>query len=747
MIKRTFVLNLGDKFMIWLSRVVLVIFLVLSLSACGGGSGSGGNDGTGTSGSSSSSSGGSSSSSSSSSSSGGTADTSPPTASIDFPHMDGLKSNPGSVTVRGKAADDFGVKSVWVSGVEATSVNGFQSWIAEVSLESGSDNELVVRVEDVNGNITERAATRAVSVFPHYRESVCGQIAYDPIDGRVFNSATIDGYYSGVIATNVQNGSRSYFSRYQEYDNRYRQFAFSRSSGQLYALTGDGDVLEVSLGPAPDNMVSWDGSNDVEISDSDAWITLDNSTGALFIYAAPYKAVYSVDLTTGARNLVSGNGMGTGPDFSYRVAIAAANGRLFAYDSANYRLVEIDKNTGDRRLVSSGETDGEYLSYADGLVVDENAEKAYLSFDWDEITEVDLVSGEKRLVSGSGRQDSLESNLMVDFYGMALDSERGQLYLSCASHQLIAIDIENGKRARITPPERGSGPANDSPASIRFDKVHNRLLYINGLAVSYMPEIMAVDPVSGDRHIITSDLKGEGSTDSYFRDLAVSGRDGKIYASDNSYWTAAIVEVDPETGNRKFISGNGAGLGPVFSGPLGIELDDEAAVLYVVDGSGALFAVDLQTGNRSLASQPGAKGEGPEWGEPSSVALHPNHSIAYVTDVEQSRIYRVDLRSGDREIFSSDSDSIGGGPPIVMPWQIRLDPVRNKLVVKDYHGHGGMVFVDLETGDRERQLPSGSHGNGDVAVDPDTGLYYLSQWPGSIVVYDSGTAQGLVLSQ
>lgn len=720
-----------------LFRHVVTAVLAIGLSACGGG-GSGGGDPSPNNGGSSSGSSGS-----------GVVDTTPPTATIDFPHIDGLKSGPWPITVRGSAADDHGVKMVSVNGVQAESSDEFQTWTAEVPLEAGAENELIVKVEDINGNITQRAATRIVSATASDNLSVCGAVNLDSAQGKLFNATSRQ-----VIATDIDTGALTFYPR--KNSNYYMQVVYGTASKNFYALTFEGHIVQVYLDSNPDSLVSWDNTNDINFSEAWVSIALDSTDETLYALVEPYEsgaasAIYAIDLHNGMRSLVSGDGQGEGVELTGWESIAAAQGRLFASfgDSADSYVLEIDIDSGDRRVVSgAGVGVGHPLGYARGIALDELAEKAYVGDIQDRIVEVELGSGDRRLVSDRDREDSLNSNLVFgQHFGMVADSSRGKLYMSCASHQLVSVDIETGVRSRITQPERGLGPPMNAPSSMRFDEVSGQVLFVNRLPDSYSPQIMAVDPVSGDRKVVSGPGIGEGPGYIEFREIVVSRQDGVIFATDT--YGKRIVEIDPESGDRRIISGSGEGMGPMFSSPLGLELSAENDLLYVVDDQlDALFVVDIETGDRQLVSQPGTIGEGPEWEVPAYLALHPEEPVAFVSDQQQSKIYRVNLETGDREIFSSDSDSIGDGPSLAEPTQIRLDPVRGKLIVESYHivGIQPMVFVDLETGDREYRVSSAAHTGHRAAADPETGLIYLSSWPGIISVYDYEAAQGLIVS-
>ena len=67
-------------------------------------------------------------------------------------------------------------------------------------------------------------------------------------------------------------------------------------------------------------------------------------------------------------------------------------------------------------------------------------------------------------------------------------------------------------------------------------------------------------------------------------------------------------------------------------------------------GLNALISVELNTGNRVIVSDSTANG--PQFEMPEGIAHHTEGAVAFITDSSLSALYAVDLISGERAIAS-----------------------------------------------------------------------------------------------
>ncbi|MGL6159625.1 outer membrane protein assembly factor BamB family protein [Microbulbifer sp.] len=669
-------------------------------------------------------------------------DVTPPTAEIHFPHLDGLWAVTYPLVVRGTAYDDRGIRSVRVNGVSATSEDNFHTWQATVSLTEGIE-ALTVEVEDTSGNITQDADTRMINRYSGKSGllslPVCGNMAVD-YGGRKAFIAAVD-----LVEADLDSGRMVF---HDVGAKSWMALGFDSWNSRLYGVDVDGDLYEIDLSNNEAKLISQEGTDEVYFQDGFISMVFDDLSGRVYVYSRSEEgAVYTVDLKSGSRFIVSGMGVGSGPQLNEFSSIKMSKGEIYAVFNED-KLLKIDPSSGDRtKIFDASNSEGSEITWIMGLVLDAAGEHAYLADIEDKIIKVDLTSGFQEVVSSA--EQSLESNLVFrDHFDMSIDPAGDTLYLdSCEANRLLAVDLNDGQRSKLTRDYRGQGPVVNYFGSMRYDSENERIVLVNNFGESYAPGIMAVNSNSGDREILLKKITDATPALSGTIDFVIGSESGRIFATDGM--NGRLVELDFSGKEAVEVSSADVGLGPKLEWPTGIEIDESKEALYVLDvGLEALFVVDIATGNRTVLSQVGVSGSGDNWDSPQGIALGVSKSEAYISDMQQNAIYQVDLVTGKRAIFSGDT--VGEGPSLAGPMEIRLDPVRNKLIVANTNGSSGrpgMVFVDLETGDRENRVSSGvSIGDGGI-VDPKTGYIYLGRSPGQLIVYDYETAQALTISQ
>lgn len=169
----------------------------------------------------------------------------------------------------------------------------------------------------------------------------------------------------------------------------------------------------------------------------------------------------------------------------------------------------------------------------------------------------------------------------------------------------------------------------------------------------------------------------------------------------------ALFRVDLRTGERTMISDfNNPAQGPLGDDPIGVSLEGAQNALVIDDGAGtngdgALFRVNLNTGNRTIISDFGNPAQGPIGDDPQGVALYGfRNALVADHDPGGGTLFLVDLSTGQRTIisdFNDPSQGVTGGAP----FNVILDPTGNAFVL-DEDGPGslnGLLFlVDLTPG-------------------------------------------------
>ena len=194
---------------------------------------------------------------------------------------------------------------------------------------------------------------------------------------------------------------------------------------------------------------------------------------------------------------------------------------------------------------------------------------------------------------------------------------------------------------------------------------------------------------------------GMGPTFSSPRGIALDDVNSRILVVDAIPPTlAAVMTVDSGTGDRATLSDHNAGAGPNFRFPRGVVFDSAHNRALVVDTIppllAAVVAVDLSTGDRAILSDD-ATGMGPNISSPLGIALDSANNRALVVDSSLAAVVAVDLNTGDRAILSDNATGIG--PNILSPRGIVVDSANNRVLVVD-SSLAAVVAVDLSTGDR-----------------------------------------------
>jgi hypothetical protein len=611
-------------------------------------------------------------------------DTTPPTARMQFP-LPVSYTSAGTLTVRGTAQDAYGVASVKVNGVSATTATGFNSWTAVVPIQAG-ENQLEVTARDVAGNETTNPSE--ATVFNRGPPIVMNRgMDYDPTGDRIIVS---DSATRSVYGYRVSDGFGQLIS------DRWPPFTAPHDgiAEELVVDAANNRALLVDWGL--DMLVGVDLTTGLRSSVSAGsvvsaptqfglgfGVALDASGQRAFVTARQSKAVIGVNLTTGLRTVISSPTVGTGAALGNPLGIAYDNvsspgtPRLLVADATFGAgvIVSIDILTGNRLPFSSAAPIGQGVTLGSPLSMKLDAANSRLLVQDDQlhaILAVDLATGNRSVVSATGTGSGPAMNFSQAI-GLALKPSTGLLVTSQRGGELLAVNTANGNRTPFADANVGSGTriynsggliveqASGKPTSLllmeadaqritRIDLATGNRTVVSGdpgngsavvgsgpaldrgidlvldvrpsaggnsvLALVTAPgnKVLSVDLATGNRTLV-ADLTTGSPAVTQLRNLAldVTGNRVLVTNNDNSGSTKAVYAVDLASGARTSVSGNGVGAGNAFGLPTSIVLDSTTAPTraFVSDGgaANAIVAVDLATGNRSVAI-PGGSGIG-----------------------------------------------------------------------------------------------------------------------------------------
>ncbi len=680
-----------------------------------------------------------------------------PAAAIHFPTEDSVTDS-SRIIVRGICNDSDGVSAVRVNGVDATTTDGFRNWQAEVILNYGM-NILTVEAVDNAGHINPEAALAQIEYRFPYR-LIATSVEIDRANNRALVTARsvnvllaidlVSGERSVVSGMGVGSGPDFSAPRDVTLDSvRNRAIVVDQGADAIIAvnlLTGDRTILS-------DNMT---GSGPDFITPSVA--AMDFTNQRMFVIDGDglnrFNAILEVDIVTGERSIIADSTTGTGHDFSdffgpKGIVYDEANERVLVLENprlSDFRiqglLVGIDLNTLDRVIFSS------LMMRADSkLALDANNNRV-LAGAGRNIIAVDLASGSQSTVStlpiaedlrvtvapdiedvALGVTDNTLLTIDATFYsalfltdlitedtvtisdsskglgravftgltGIVLSADNKRAYaISSVEGWVLEINLTNGDRKIIYQPS-----GSFSPFGIALDEVNNRVFIANRARSD--SEINFVNLVTGERAVISStNTLGENIVGSGPRlrlgEMVLDDTNNRLLVSSGG----ALTAVEISTGERSILSDNSVGVGPSFSSPSGVVLrPSNNRVLAIDGGSNSLLAVDLNTGNRTIISGDGV-GVGPDLNQPKGIAFDSDNNLVFVANDDEDgevadSLLAIDLDSGDRSIISDGVTN--SGPIFNFPGGLAIDISRNLGWILT-GGYEQLLAIDLITGER-----------------------------------------------
>jgi streptogramin lyase len=192
----------------------------------------------------------------------------------------------------------------------------------------------------------------------------------------------------------------------------------------------------------------------------------------------------------------------------------------------------------------------------------------------------------------------------------------------------------------------------------------------------------------------------------------------------------AIFRVDLSTGNREIISSSDVGSGPEFVSPIDLAVDSSGAIVVSDGNAHTVFRVDPSNGDR-VALSSSSVGSGPSL-QPHGIATHGDRIL--VTGYHEEAVFEVNPATGERTIISAEST--GTGPIDAMGFITAGGSTQPWYVTT---GAQEILRIDPNTGDRVL-ISSTTTGSGPAM----TTLYDLFLSPaGDLFITDGAVSGGL----
>ena len=526
-------------------------------------------------------------------------------------------------------------------------------------------------------------------------------IAVDPANLRVWVTDGSQGLRS-VIEIDLTTGNRSVLSGGGVgtgttlsspmgivRDAANNRLLFVEQSGSKQAVVAV-DVVTGNRTPVSDAST---GAGTVFTSPVD--LALDTAGGRVFVASDVNAAVYAVTLSNGNRLIVSNDGKGAGPllDRMMGIAYHSASDTVFVWNETGTKneVLAINPTTGNRNTMSS-DTVGTGIDFGGrgGLSLSPDGTSLLASDRTHRLFRVNRTSGNRTdlLEDTLGSGVDLQSRSMR---GVACGLDGRWIYTTSAgaSVTVTAVDLSTAARTLVSGDGAGSG--------VTAEGLGRPAVHGGGsqLACKWNDEIYRVDLGTGARSILASNTVGTGPDLSNAADLKYAPGDDSLYFVDVN--RDRLGRLDPATGNRVAVSDAVAGGGPPWALPELLALDETRGVAYVCDRGSprTVLETSLSTGERTvLASNTVGSGGFLPGGE--DLVFDPaGQRLFYVSDYQRQPavgIVEIDAVTGDHDRTAEFAS--GEGPWPRRPIDAAYDPARHRLFVADWQLRA-VILIDV----------------------------------------------------
>jgi sugar lactone lactonase YvrE len=416
----------------------------------------------------------------------------------------------------------------------------------------------------------------------------------------------------------------------------------------------------------------------------------------------------------------------------------AKRGRILEFDVESLALVAMARDGHGRFVVSDLEHgEGPTFQLPRGLALNADGSRAFVV---DRLLEavvaVDLADGRRTILSddthGSGPSFGQPSDVVFD-------AKSGRLLVSDVDLEgVFAVSPASGDRTVLSDPTHGSGPTLFLPNDLAIDAARG-LVYV----VESSIHLYSVKLSNGDRTLVSDASRGNGDD---FVSLAGAEYDAgadRVLVSDA--FTRNVLLVDPVTGDRSTLAGDGSGEGPEIEAPRSIAVDEKGGVAFVVDAIGpAVVKILVKSSDRASVVAPLAVGDGPSLSDGLRAAFDPATRRVFITG-EDANVLAVDLVTGERSEFSDATH--GTGPVFQQPIALALDAAHGRLLVGDEFDNS-LWSVTLRDGSRTviSPAPTDFHRTKEIVVDAAHRRALLVQSEDRITAVDLATGERSTLS-
>jgi len=291
-------------------------------------------------------------------------------------------------------------------------------------------------------------------------------------------------------------------------------------------------------------------------------------------------------------------------------------------------------------------------------------------------------------------------DILVTDYGMASPS-------GPSDGALFKVDSITGARTILSGRGIGTGPMLIDPFGVAVERSGSILVTdrsIDSASGTHRGFVYRVDPVSGDRIEISGPNRGHGPPLS--GPLGPLGivvdQDGSIVVADvtsedSTPNPGAVLRIDPTNGDRQLVSGLGTGIGPSLDYPVGIAVAENGTIFVADPVAHMVHTIEPSSGNRvAIGSLQGFDGV-------TDVEVIGPHTLL-INEAISGAIYVVDIVTGQTTLVSGPGlTSIVGDGPAITPVGVGISPASDAFYTSctlSLTPHDAIVQIDWSSGDR-----------------------------------------------
>ena len=461
-------------------------------------------------------------------------------------------------------------------------------------------------------------------------------------------------------------------------------------------------------------------------------MVLDSTRNRVLLADRESGSIVAAPLDGGARVLVSGRHVGTGPAFVHPAAITInpQGDSIFVADDELDAIFSVSMATGDRSPLATSDP----RSFGPNeLDFDTVRGKLLLSDEQAGVLSIDVATGVRQVVSSS------QSPGPQIFYhrGVGFDAARDRILVNDSS-SLFAVNPLTGVRTMIS-----DGLADPVTRFLEGMSVAGGVAYLGD---EFGNGVVRIDLLSGIRETVTSSgmtlfnypAVGAGQDLQYPQDVAVDATNNRLFLIEGEY-ADPLIEVRPN-GDRVVIRNASLGNGVNFRSPAGIKFDAARHVLIAADYIGDVVAeIDPATGHRTIVSGR-SDGRGSIDTDPIDVAFGTESNEHYIVDIQTNTLYAVAAGGATRIITSP---TIGSGPPLLSPRRVEVDEARHVAYLLNEQA---ITSVNIENGARQTILSGFGYLAG-MALDLPSRRLFVSNILGPVQEIDLATGAQRTISK